>query len=151
MQLFFPQCRQYLLQLKCWRGAMHKQARTRDCGTRGVLTIYNLRRQLSRCQCHFCGHRRKFYKVYLFWNQLLLSLQNGDLLSELLHPFLLLTAVILVTALFLLLFLLFCTTLSLILALFGILRTFLLLLMSSFFAFCDGWFFYWNNLEFVWL
>ena len=141
MQLFFPQCRQYILQLKCWRGALHKQARTRDCGTQGVLTIY-LRRQLSRCQCHFCGHRRKFYKVYLFWNQLFVSLQTGDLLSELLHPFLLLTAVILVTALLLFLLLL-CTTLRLILALFGILRTFFLLLFFRF-AFCDGWF-YRNN------
>ena len=137
-----------ILQLKCWRGALHKQARTRDCGTRGVLTIY-LRRQLSRCQCHFCGHRRKFYKVYLFWNQLFVSLQTGDLLSELLHPFLLLTAVILVTALLLFLLLL-CTTLRLIFARFGVLRTFLLLLLF-FFAFCDGWFFYRNNLEFVWL
>ena len=77
MKLFFPQCRRYLLQLKCWRGALHKQARTRDCGTQGVLTIY-LRRQLSRCQCHFCGHRRKFYKVYLFWNQLLVYRYRMD-------------------------------------------------------------------------
>ena len=65
-----------------------------------------------------------------------ISLQNGHLLRQFLHPFLLLTAVILVTALLLFLLLL-CTTLRLIFARFGVLRTFLLLLLF-FFAFCDG-------------